>query len=62
MKSPRVSLIVVTVIVSLISRLSAADRPNIVFILADDLGVGHVGVYGQQKIKTPNIDRSRPKE
>ena len=31
-------------------------RPNIVFILADDLGVGHVGAYGQQKIKTPHID------
>ncbi len=36
----------------------AADlaRPNIVFILADDLGVGHVGAYGQRKIKTPHID------
>ncbi|WP_372718321.1 arylsulfatase [Novipirellula sp.] len=33
------------------------DRPNIVFILADDLGYGELGCYGQQKIRTPNIDR-----
>ncbi len=31
--------------------------PNIVFIMADDLGYGHLGSYGQQKIETPNINR-----
>src|ERR1700721_13547 len=36
----------------------AADRrPNIVFILADDLGFGDLGCYGQTKIRTPNLDR-----
>lgn len=31
-------------------------KPNIIYILADDLGYGELGVYGQKKIETPNID------
>ena len=30
--------------------------PNVIYIMADDLGIGDLGCYGQRQIKTPNID------
>lgn len=32
------------------------NQPNIIYILADDLGYGELGVYGQEQIETPNLD------
>lgn len=40
-----------------ISSSWAAERPNIVLILADDIGYGDLGCYGATKVKTPNLDR-----
>jgi arylsulfatase A-like enzyme len=38
------------------SKEKEQQKPNIIYFLADDLGYGEIGVLGQQKIKTPNID------
>ncbi len=36
---------------------SSDQRPNIVFLFADDLGWGDLGCYGHQRLKTPNLDK-----
>ena len=35
----------------------AADKPNVIYIMADDLGYGDLGCYGQKRIRTPVIDK-----
>jgi arylsulfatase A-like enzyme len=37
--------------------LAAADKPNLIWIMADDLGYGDLGCYGQKVIATPHLDR-----
>lgn len=36
---------------------TSIEKPNIIYILADDLGYGDLGSYGQENIQTPNLDR-----
>ena len=43
--------------VSCKSDKSEYEQPNIIYILADDLGYGELGSFGQTEIETPNIDR-----
>ncbi|MGZ4963642.1 MAG: sulfatase family protein [Limisphaerales bacterium] len=44
-------------LLALIATLSASAHTNVIIILADDMGYGDVGCYGQKKYKTPNIDK-----
>jgi arylsulfatase A-like enzyme len=51
-------LTVLAIALALLAHASwAADRPNIIFILADDMGYGDAGCYGQKTLTTPNMDR-----
>ncbi len=55
------NLVFTILLLALPAALLAADatlvKPNIVFILADDIGYGDFGCYGATKVQTPNIDR-----
>lgn len=40
-----------------LTQAAEVGKPNIIFILADDLGYGDIGSFGQRRIRTPNLDR-----
>ncbi|MCE5347549.1 MAG: arylsulfatase [Bacteroidales bacterium] len=52
-----VTLCATLALISCSSCNSNKSLPNIVYVLADDLGYGDLSCYGQQKVSTPNIDR-----
>src|SRR4029079_10755402 len=47
----------VTILLFAARSVPAADQPNLIWIMADDLGYGELGCYGQTVIATPNLDR-----
>jgi hypothetical protein len=54
--------VLLTFLLAIVGHIHAAEaapptKPNVIFILADDLGVGNVGCYGADNFKTPHIDR-----
>tara|TARA_B110000014_G_C20125200_1_gene598739 strand:- start:4228 stop:5709 length:1482 start_codon:yes stop_codon:yes gene_type:complete len=49
--------IIITLAIAFSTLSSFARKPNIIFILADDLGYNELGCFGQKWIKTPHIDR-----
>ncbi|MFK5923180.1 MAG: sulfatase-like hydrolase/transferase [Verrucomicrobiota bacterium] len=53
----RLSLTICGLILAATHFLSAQDKPNIIVIMADDLGYGDISCYGATALKTPNIDR-----
>tara|TARA_B100000459_G_scaffold110509_1_gene64546 strand:- start:67 stop:369 length:303 start_codon:yes stop_codon:yes gene_type:complete len=52
------SILIIGYVIIVFGSKSSNDEssPNIIYILADDLGYGELGVYGQKIIETPNID------
>ena len=57
MKYIAIFLFLSLVIVNCSTKKEDPARPNIIYIMADDLGYNEVGCYGQTEIKTPNIDQ-----
>ena len=50
-------MIVRFILVLILCTIARADGPNVILVMADDLGYGDLGCYGQSVIQTPHIDR-----
>ena len=57
MKQLALSFFIAVIFLSGLVEADANERPNIVFVFADDWGWGDLGCHGHPYIKTPNIDR-----
>ena len=55
-KRALVSFFIVGLFFGFGSEIMASEKPNIIIILADDLGYGDIGCYGATQVKTPNLD------
>ncbi|WP_208300360.1 arylsulfatase [Prosthecobacter fusiformis] len=54
---PLTTLVLLTAFALISNSGQAAERPNLIWIMADDLGYGDLGCFGQKVIATPNLDR-----
>ena len=57
MKKRITFLLVLTSLISFVCNSQNSQSPNIIIMMADDLGYGDIGCFGNQIIKTPNIDQ-----
>ena len=51
----KIGILILTFLIT--TAVFAQQKPNIIYIYADDMGYGELGSYGQQKIKTPHLDK-----
>lgn len=53
----RFALLLFGAFAATLSPAADSTRPNLIYIMVDDLGYGDLGCYGQQRVQTPNLDR-----
>lgn len=55
--SPKKTILCLLLAITSIFAYAQSKKTNVIYILADDLGIGDLGIYGQKLLKTPNIDK-----